>query len=458
MNGGGRFLYLNMNTFNNNWRSLNVNSTSAEINNCTIQKTGGHTGINLQGLTSIGDIYNVDVLGNGSLYRGIQFISYCENVAVRSSEISGCSESCVYNQNGSEGIVSANNIIRRNGQYSIKNYNAGYQFNATNNTWYSMLNYGSVNTTGGTFYKKSIAMTEDEKIFEDAVKYYNNGDIQTALLLFKDLLVNYSESEYAKKSFYYIMLVFEDFDKNGMNEAPQMRGQNFKENYDQEKAGFKKLRSDALDYFIDVKKALKPDTPILDRVEVHLLYWLERNDKLSETEAQYDKLIASDIPEELKEGLIFNKALFYIHRKDNVADAVALLQELANKNSDISESARDKLIALGYGEKPTPPDAPERAQPFEEKSLLIYDNYPNPFNPITTFSFRLAETGHVVLKVYDIRGREVVTLIDREVQKGDHEQVWDGKDSRNVPAASGLYFCQITYQDKVYTKKIALTK
>jgi hypothetical protein len=84
----------------------------------------------------------------------------------------------------------------------------------------------------------------------------------------------------------------------------------------------------------------------------------------------------------------------------------------------------------------------------------IAQNYPNPFNPSTTISFDLPKTAHVQILIYDIRGREVRRLIDRELRHGRHTTIWNGRDSNNNPMANGLYFARVSTPE--YTKSIKM--
>ena len=83
----------------------------------------------------------------------------------------------------------------------------------------------------------------------------------------------------------------------------------------------------------------------------------------------------------------------------------------------------------------------------------LYQNYPNPFNPSTIINYQLKSVGHVTLKVYDILGREVATLVDCVQSAGDHNVVFDG--SR---FASGVYFYRIQTGSYVRTMKMVLMK
>jgi hypothetical protein len=83
----------------------------------------------------------------------------------------------------------------------------------------------------------------------------------------------------------------------------------------------------------------------------------------------------------------------------------------------------------------------------------LYQNYPNPFNPITTIRYQLPVNTKVRLKVYDILGREVTTLVD-EVQDAGYKQVqWDAS-----PVASGVYFCRLTTGGFTAVKKLIAIK
>ena len=80
-------------------------------------------------------------------------------------------------------------------------------------------------------------------------------------------------------------------------------------------------------------------------------------------------------------------------------------------------------------------------------------NYPNPFNATTNISFSLAEAGNVSLNVYDITGRLVVTLVDGQMDAGQHVVVWDASS-----VSSGVYFYKLATVDYSATKSMNLLK
>jgi photosystem II stability/assembly factor-like uncharacterized protein len=93
----------------------------------------------------------------------------------------------------------------------------------------------------------------------------------------------------------------------------------------------------------------------------------------------------------------------------------------------------------------------------------LYQNYPNPFNPVTKIKFEIPSNGFpigalgndrvVVLKVYDILGREIQTLVNETLQPGSYEVTFGGSN-----LSSGIYFYQLKAGDYIETKKMVLLK
>jgi hypothetical protein len=72
----------------------------------------------------------------------------------------------------------------------------------------------------------------------------------------------------------------------------------------------------------------------------------------------------------------------------------------------------------------------------------LFQNYPNPFNPSTVIGYQLPVSGDVTLKIYDLLGREVATLVDEYKQAGSYEVTWYGVSAKGG-YASGVYFYQL---------------
>ena len=87
------------------------------------------------------------------------------------------------------------------------------------------------------------------------------------------------------------------------------------------------------------------------------------------------------------------------------------------------------------------------------ENFLLYQNYPNPFNPVTHLEFRISKLGFVSLKVYDILGKEVKTLVNEVKPVGIYKVLFDGS---NLP--SGVYFYKIEAGDFLSIKKMMLLK
>jgi len=87
------------------------------------------------------------------------------------------------------------------------------------------------------------------------------------------------------------------------------------------------------------------------------------------------------------------------------------------------------------------------------KEFRLFQNYPNPFNPTTTIRFDLPKRTFVTLKVYDVLGREVATLVSADLQPGEHKV-----DFNAFSLASGLYLYRLETKEFVQMKKLMLLR
>ncbi len=86
-------------------------------------------------------------------------------------------------------------------------------------------------------------------------------------------------------------------------------------------------------------------------------------------------------------------------------------------------------------------------------TIKLNQNYPNPFNPSTYISYQLPESCNVTLKIYDVLGREIKTLVDSHQNTGEHSIVWNGTSDSNSSVCSGMYFyCLKTGTTKLLKK------
>ena len=87
------------------------------------------------------------------------------------------------------------------------------------------------------------------------------------------------------------------------------------------------------------------------------------------------------------------------------------------------------------------------------EKFFLFQNYPNPFNPFTTIKFNILKSSNVILKVFDITGKEISTLINEKLQPGTYETQWNANEF-----SSGVYFYRIEAGNFRETKKMLMIK
>ncbi|MDZ7860194.1 MAG: C1 family peptidase [Candidatus Krumholzibacteriota bacterium] len=98
------------------------------------------------------------------------------------------------------------------------------------------------------------------------------------------------------------------------------------------------------------------------------------------------------------------------------------------------------------------PDNPEPGR------FILSQNIPNPFNPITTIRFNVPRRSNVNISVYDVAGRLIRVLLDKEVEPGQREIIWDGTDFRGDKVGSGVYLCRMISDDFEKSSKMVLMR
>ena len=92
------------------------------------------------------------------------------------------------------------------------------------------------------------------------------------------------------------------------------------------------------------------------------------------------------------------------------------------------------------------------------EKFTVLPAYPNPFNPSTTIRYGLDVNSHVTVKIYDISGMLISTLINTEQAQGWHSIIWNGTNQQGTRVPAGLYFNKITSDNEVKTTKLMLLK
>jgi hypothetical protein len=93
---------------------------------------------------------------------------------------------------------------------------------------------------------------------------------------------------------------------------------------------------------------------------------------------------------------------------------------------------------------------------INEPDFTLYQNYPNPFNPSTTIKFSLQNSTKVTLRIYNVLGKLITTLVDDRLNSGTHEFVFDASSYGNL--SSGVYYYQLITEKSTYTKGMILVK
>jgi hypothetical protein len=92
------------------------------------------------------------------------------------------------------------------------------------------------------------------------------------------------------------------------------------------------------------------------------------------------------------------------------------------------------------------------------QTAVLHQSFPNPFRATTTIGFSLAEPGRVVLRIYDLAGRPVRTLVDGDLTARYHAITWDGADGQGRPAPSGIYLYRLEKEGYRTARKLLLAR
>jgi polyhydroxybutyrate depolymerase len=99
-----------------------------------------------------------------------------------------------------------------------------------------------------------------------------------------------------------------------------------------------------------------------------------------------------------------------------------------------------------------------KAEARVPRGYHLFQNHPNPFNPETKIGYAVAVQSHVILRVFNLLGQEIITLTDGFVAPGSYTVTWDGRDSAGHEVPSGIYFYQFTTDTFMKTRRMLLCK
>jgi hypothetical protein len=92
------------------------------------------------------------------------------------------------------------------------------------------------------------------------------------------------------------------------------------------------------------------------------------------------------------------------------------------------------------------------------ETFELSQNYPNPFNPETKIRYQLPQTTDVLIRIYDVLGRTVRTMVNEKIDAGYHIITWDATNDAGVRISSGVYYYRIVAGEYTITKKMLLLK
>jgi tetratricopeptide (TPR) repeat protein len=207
----------------------------------------------------------------------------------------------------------------------------------------------------------------------------------------------------------------------------------------------------------------------------------------AQTQAYFNSIIADNYPFDLSKlcDFLSNTCNLYlenypqaiawfedkIENPISVADSIYALIDLNHTYLLLDESLRESLVKPELCFKPLSYDnyfkqrdtllgmtlngvSQNSTPPIEHVTLS--QNFPNPFNPETKISFSIPEESKVVLSVFNIKGQKVQSLVNSDLDKGQHSVIWRGDDESGKSVSSGVYFYKLKVNGKTESVKKCL--
>ena len=212
------------------------------------------------------------------------------------------------------------------------------------------------------------------------------------------------------------------------------------------------------------------DTPMLPKIEkgISAALLLNENKKYSSDFRSIDEINGIWDLQILSESDIHNieltvKDIIYLPGEVSIA-ILDVQKRIVSKNIFSSKIIFDKIGGLEYEFKVIAGESGYVDQMIKDllevipNNFSLSKNYPNPFNPITNLDFSIPKRSNVTLRVFNMMGQEVVTLINEKKSYGNYSTSWNGLDSKGVNVASGVYFAELRNRDERKITKMLLLK
>jgi|GEM_PF-3637424 len=126
---------------------------------------------------------------------------------------------------------------------------------------------------------------------------------------------------------------------------------------------------------------------------------------------------------------------------------------LPENNYDIFSHTR--LLLDGLSVLSSPPVGLQERQQNPVEGFMLHQNYPNPFNLKTTICYLVQTPTHVHLKIYDMYGKSIITLVNKNTAAGEHKVSWDGRNSNGLTMPVGIYYCVMNIEGRSLSSQLA---
>ncbi|MBN1996056.1 T9SS type A sorting domain-containing protein [candidate division KSB1 bacterium] len=181
--------------------------------------------------------------------------------------------------------------------------------------------------------------------------------------------------------------------------------------------------------------------------------WFLESGRYDKALGNADQVIAAGSAEETL-PMLYRKAVIWQKYIKDTEKAVEIYSQIINQypDSPMAWAAQNRLNSLDR--EILPPQASNKT----DTQKFSTANYPNPANPETNIQYCLPEAGRISIKVYNITGQHITTLVDADMPSGQHSVHWSGCDAFSRQSATGVYFYRVTFGNQVKTKKFLLLR
>ncbi len=146
---------------------------------------------------------------------------------------------------------------------------------------------------------------------------------------------------------------------------------------------------------------------------------------------------------------------FAVSSSSNTSIASAVGQVFVGTSTEANNLVESGFLANRLLRGPVVSVAADEELPL---TFSLSQNYPNPFNPSTTIRFEISSRSKVELRVWNILGQHIATLVNEQKEPGRYTVEWDGRNDEGAHVSSGVYFYRLRATEYVEIKKLILLK